>query len=249
MVNEVEGLERIRFVTSHPKDISDDLVNAFGKLEKICNHIHLPVQSGSDRILKKMNRKYTRKEYLEKIQKLRSVSPEIAITSDLIVGFPGETDDDFHETLKLLETVQYDTAFAFEYSDRPEAPASRFSDKVPGPVKNERIQRLFALQKEITHKTRCRLEGKTFSVLIEGESRNQLKHPENPSVTQLSGRTSENRIVNFNFPLADGIDMAALKGQTVDVEIVDALSNSLRGVLTGHQTDYFQSKGGRSHVA
>lgn len=249
MVNQVEGLERIRFVTSHPKDISDELVNAFGKLAKLCNHIHLPVQSGSDLILKKMNRNYTRKNYLEKIQKLRAVSPDIAITSDLIVGFPGETEDDFLDTLTLLETVQYDTAFAFEYSDRPLAPASRFPDKVPGSVKNERIQRLFALQREITHKNRCRLEGKTFSVLIEGESRNQLKNPKNSSVVQLSGRTSENRIVNFNLTLAGNIDIEALKGQTVDVEIVDTLSNSFRGVLTGCHADNFQTKRGRSHVA
>ncbi|PIP38636.1 MAG: tRNA (N6-isopentenyl adenosine(37)-C2)-methylthiotransferase MiaB [Desulfobacterales bacterium CG23_combo_of_CG06-09_8_20_14_all_51_8] len=249
MVNDIEGLERIRFVTSHPKDLSDDLVSAFGNLEKLCNHIHLPVQSGSDRILKKMNRRYTRSEYLEKIDKLRRVSPDIAITTDFIVGFPGETDADFLDTLTLMETVQYDTAFAFEYSDRHEAPASRFSDKISGPVKNERVQRLFALQKEITRKNRRLLEGKVFSALIEGESRNQLKKSGTSAAVQLAGRTSENRIVNFDFPCHWGIDFDLLKGQTVNVEIVDVLSNSLRGVLTRRQIEYLKSKGGHSHVA
>lgn len=249
MINDIEGLERIRFVTSHPKDLSDDLVRAFGNLKKLCNHIHLPVQSGSDRILKKMNRKYTRQAYLEKIEKLRRVSPDIAITTDFIVGFPGETDEDFTDTLTLIESVQYDTAFAFEYSDRPEAPASGFSGKIETSVKNERIQQLFALQKEITQKNRRLLEGRTFSVLIDGESRNQLKKIGTSTVIQLSGRTSENRIVNFDFPGHWGIDFDLLKGQTVDVEIVDALSNSLRGVLKDPQIEYPKAKGGHSHVA
>jgi tRNA-2-methylthio-N6-dimethylallyladenosine synthase len=124
-LNEIKGLLRIRFTTSHPKDLSDDLINAFGKLDKLCHHIHLPVQSGSDRILSLMNRRYSRQQYLKKIKKLRLVCPQIAITTDIIVGFPGETSDDFKQTLDLIQEVSYDNLFAFKYSDRPQTRATK----------------------------------------------------------------------------------------------------------------------------
>ena len=249
MVNDIKGLERIRFVTSHPKDLSDQLIESFGKLNKVCNHIHLPVQSGANHILKRMNRKYTREAYLEKIEKLRAVSQDIGITTDFIVGFPGETEQDFDDTIGLMETVQYDSVFAFEYSDRPEAPAAGFSDKIEPEIKHHRLQRLFKLQKEITRKNHQSLVGKTFSVLIEGASKNQLKNISPSSTVELSGRTSENRIVNFSGAHDWGIDIDSLKGQTVDVEIVKAFSNSLFGVLSKHPVEYFKPEGSHSHVA
>ena len=149
-VDDVGGLNRIRFTTSHPKDLSDDLIRTFGRLEKLCHHIHLPVQSGDDGILKRMNRKYTRNTYLEKIAGLRAACPDIAITSDFIVGFPGETDRQFQATLDLIETVRYDGLFAFMYSDRPSAPATAFSGKVAESIKKERLQALLNLQEKIT---------------------------------------------------------------------------------------------------
>ncbi|MCD6584944.1 MAG: tRNA (N6-isopentenyl adenosine(37)-C2)-methylthiotransferase MiaB [Desulfobacteraceae bacterium] len=249
MVNDIDGLERIRFVTSHPKDLSDQLIESFGKLNKVCNHIHLPVQSGSNHILTKMNRKYTREAYLEKIEKLRAVSPGIGITSDFIVGFPGETEQDFNDTLGLIETVQFDSVFAFEYSDRLEAPASRFSDKINSAVKRNRLQRLFTLQKEITKKKNQSLIGQTFSVLIEGESKNQLKNISTSETVELSGRTSENRIVNFDGSPEWVIDIESLKGETVNVEIVKAFSNSLFGVLLKSQIEHLKSEEGHFHVA
>ena len=248
MVNDIDGLERIRFVTSHPKDLSDQLVESFGNLDKVCNHIHLPIQSGSNHILKKMNRKYTREAYLEKIEKLRAVSPDISITTDFIVGFPGETEEDFDHTIGLMDTVQYDSVFAFEYSDRPEAPASRFLDKIDSEVKHRRLLRLFKLQKEITKKKHQSLIGQTFSVLIEGGSKNQLKKISPSATIELSGRTSENVIVNFDGP-DWGIDIGLLKGQTVDVKIIKVFSNSLFGVLSKHQIEYLKSEGDHSHVA
>jgi tRNA-2-methylthio-N6-dimethylallyladenosine synthase len=248
-VDEIDGLERIRFVTSHPKDLSDALIESFGTLKKLCNHIHLPVQSGSDRILKKMNRKYTRASYLEKIEKLRSVAPDIAITSDFIVGFPGETGNDFDDTMHLIEQVGFDSVFAFEYSDRPEAPAARFKDKIPPEVKHQRLQALFTLQKEITRQKHESLIGQIFSVMVEGASKNHLKNAAFSPSMELTGRTSENRIVNFEGSPDWGIDIDRLKGQTVDVEITKAYANSLWGVLMRHQIKYQITEGGHSHVA
>jgi len=249
MVNDIDGLERIRFVTSHPKDLSDQLIELFGSLSKVCNHIHLPVQSGSNHILKKMNRKYTRQAYLEKIAKLRKASSGIGITTDFIVGFPGETEEDFNDTIGLLETVQFDSVFAFEYSDRPEAPAARFSDKIDSDVKRQRLQRLFKLQKEITRKKHHSLIGQTFSVLIEGESKNQRKNISTSATVELSGRTSENRIVNFNGSSEWRIDIDSLKGQNVIVRINKAFSNSLFGVLLENQLEHLRTEGDHSYVA
>jgi len=249
MVNDIDGLERIRFVTSHPKDLSDQLIESFGVLHKVCNHIHLPVQSGSNQILKKMNRKYTRESYLEKVDKIRAVSSGIAITTDFIVGFPGETDEDFNDTMDLIETVQFDSVFAFEYSDRPEAPASRFSDKIEAEVKHNRLQRLFTLQKDITRKKHQSLIGQIFSVLIEGESKNQRKNISQSPTVELSGRTSENRIVNFNGAADWRIDIDCLKGETVDVKIIKAFSNSLFGIVLKNQLENLRTEGDHSYVA
>jgi len=234
-VNDIDGLLRIRFVTSHPKDLSDELIAAFGMLSKLCNHIHLPVQSGANPVLKRMNRKYTREIYLEKIDRLRSVSKDIAISTDLIVGFPGETDADFNDTLDLMKTVKYDSLFAFEYSDRPEAPAARFSDKLPPEVKYQRLQTLLDLQKNIIAANHAGLPGRVFPVLIEGESKNQQKKPAVPGIIELSGRTSENRIVNFPVPADSSLDMNTLKGQIVNIRIEKTFLNSLQGVLVPAQ--------------
>lgn len=249
MVNDIDGLLRIRFVTSHPKDLSDELIASFGTLPKLCNHIHLPIQSGANPVLKRMNRKYTREIYLEKIARLRSVSKDIAISTDLIVGFPGETDTDFNDTLDLMKTVKYDSLFAFEYSDRPEAPAARFSDKIASDVKYKRLQALLDLQKQITADNHAALIGCVFPVLIEGESKNQQKKPAVPGIVELSGRTSENRIVNFALPSDSLLDMDVLKGQIIHIRIEKAFLNSLRGVIVEDQTEFLKPERRHSHVA
>jgi tRNA-2-methylthio-N6-dimethylallyladenosine synthase len=170
-VDGITGLGRIRFTTSHPKDLSKDLIDAFGRLEKLCHHIHLPVQSGDDEILKRMNRRYTCNAYLEKIERLRAVCPDIAVTSDFIVGFPGETERQFQATLDLIETVRYDGVFAFMYSDRPNVPAAAFSGKVDETVKKERLQRLLDIQGRITREKHQAMVGQIRRVLVEGASR------------------------------------------------------------------------------
>ncbi|MDG2830162.1 MiaB/RimO family radical SAM methylthiotransferase, partial [Vibrio parahaemolyticus] len=142
LLNDIEGIERIRFMTSHPKDFSDDLIDAYKNLEKLCNHLHLPVQSGSNRILKLMNRQYTKEQYLEKIYKIRELIPEITITTDIIVGFPGETEQDFLETLDLVEKAKFDSAFTFLYSIREGTNAAKMSSQVPDDVKHDWFQRL-----------------------------------------------------------------------------------------------------------
>ncbi|MCP4107286.1 MAG: tRNA (N6-isopentenyl adenosine(37)-C2)-methylthiotransferase MiaB [Desulfobacteraceae bacterium] len=225
MINDVDGLFRIRFTTSHPKDLSDELIMAFKNTDKLCRHIHLPVQSGSDRILKKMNRKYTKKIYLEKIGKLRSICLEIAISSDFIAGFPGETQADFNDTMDLIKTVEYDSVFAFKYSDRPNAPAARFSDKVPEQEKKERLEKILALQEHYTNKKNHDMVGTNQQILAEGLSKKQPD--EKPE--QWTGRTSANKIVNF----ARDNDLVSRKdditGKLLNIRIEEAFSHSLRG--------------------
>jgi tRNA-2-methylthio-N6-dimethylallyladenosine synthase len=198
-VNAIEGLMRIRFTTSHPKDFGSELINAFKTNEKVCDHIHLPVQSGSDRILKRMNRKYTRELYLDKITKLKDTCPGIAITSDIIVGFPGETEADFNETMDLMKIVQFDGLFAFVYSDRPNAPAVQFKNKVSEAEKRNRLQTLLALQENFTRMKNQALVGSVEPILVEGISKKQsagsFNRPQ-PAV-QWTGRTPTNKIVNF----------------------------------------------------
>ncbi len=249
-VNTVAGLVRVRFVTSHPKDLSDDLIRAFSRIDKLCNHIHLPVQSGSDRILKKMNRRYTRDEYLEKVDKLRRARPDIAISTDFIVGFPGETLSDFEQTIDLLKQARFDTLFAFEYSDRPEAPARRFADKIASDIKNRRLQTLLNTQQSITQEIYSQEVGKTVSVLVEGMSKKHRQHNEkNQSSPELSGRTTENRIVNFTIQDGDILQSRSLIGELVSVRIEKACLNSLKGVTNETPFSSYSDKGGNAHVA
>jgi len=250
-VNAVAGLERIRFVTSHPKDLSDALIQAFARLEKLCRHIHLPVQSGSDRILKKMNRGYTAAGYLDKIRRLRQAAPDIALTTDIIAGFPGETAADFEQTLELLHQVGFDSLFAFAYSDRPNAPAARFPGKVAEDEKNRRLRELFAMQEEITRKKQAALVGGRMNVLVEGESKKQqkLRAAADSGDTELCGRTTANRIVNFPLAANCGLDIADVKGQIISVRIERAFSNSLWGIPAAMESASTQNKGGSIHVA
>jgi tRNA-2-methylthio-N6-dimethylallyladenosine synthase len=231
-VNAIAGLGRIRFTTSHPKDLSDDLIQAFNRLEKLCHHIHLPVQSGDDRILTRMNRKYTRSDYLAKIERLRNACPDIAVTSDIIVGFPGETDAQFKATMDLVRSVGYDGLFAFMYSDRPSAPATAFSEKVPEGLKKERLQALLALQEGITRQKNESLVGLVRQVLVEGRSRDvaQARGAETAlPVTRWTGRTSSNHIVHFTVPDGPVGPKELLTGSFADIMIEGAHAHSLWG--------------------
>lgn len=209
-------VRRIRFTTSHPKDLTDELIACYATLPKLCKHLHLPVQAGSDRILQRMNRHYTAARYLQRIELLRRTCPEIGITSDVMVGFPGESEDDFQATLRLIEEVQFDNLFSFAYSDRPFARSSEFADKTPEQVKIRRLIELQGLQAEITLRKNQAEVGQLREVLVEGPSKNGGR--------QMSGRTQQNRVVNFEGP-------SELTGHTVIVKIVDAFSHSLRGEL------------------
>ncbi|MBP3728330.1 MAG: tRNA (N6-isopentenyl adenosine(37)-C2)-methylthiotransferase MiaB [Pseudobutyrivibrio sp.] len=167
MVNDIEGLERIRFMTPHPKDLSDDLIEAMATLPKVCHHMHLPLQSGSSQILKKMNRRYTKEHYLELVEKLRARVPDVAITTDIIVGFPGETEEDFLETMDVVDKVHYDSAFTFIYSKRTGTPAASMDNQVPEDVVKDRFDRLLALVQKHGHEKVKALEGTTQEVLVE----------------------------------------------------------------------------------
>jgi tRNA-2-methylthio-N6-dimethylallyladenosine synthase len=215
-VAEIEGIERIRFTTSHPVEFSDSLIEAYANVPKLANYLHLPVQSGSDRVLRLMKRGHTGLEYKHKMRKLRAVRPDISISSDFIVGFPGETADDFDDTMKLIADVGFDQSFSFIYSARPGTPAASLPDEVSS---EEKHRRLSLLQTRINQQARAISEamvGTTQTVLVEKVSRKSDK--------QMSGRTENMRWVNF-----DGD--AALIGQFVDVVITEALPNSLRGRL------------------
>lgn len=251
-INIIGGLERIRFVTSHPKDLSKDLMNMFARLDKLCNHIHLPVQSGSNRILAKMNRKYTREIYMDKVDNLRAISPGIAVTTDIIAGFPGETEDDFAQTIDLMTTVGFDHIFAFAYSDRPETPAFRFPEKAPDPVKKERLRRALETQEGITRQAYGRLIGRVFPVMVEGYSKNQIKSGGVKQLhdIELSGRTSENRIVNFCVRAqGPGADIDFSSGRIQNVKIERACENSLRGTAVDPGDLFIAPKGGEAYVA
>jgi tRNA-2-methylthio-N6-dimethylallyladenosine synthase len=232
-VDDVRGLKRVRFTTSHPKDLSQGLIQAFGRLNKLCHHIHLPVQSGDDGMLTRMNRKYTRDAYLEKITGLRAACPDIAITSDFIVGFPGETDRQFQATLDLIETVRYDGLFAFMYSDRPSAPAAAFSGKIAQSVKKERLQALLNLQATITQEKHRDMVGRTLQILVEGPSRG-LKSEDAGSASppiRWSGRTSSNHIIHFDLPDDLLARKELLTGTLADIMIEGAHAHSLWGRL------------------
>jgi len=237
-VNDIEGLRRIRFTTSHPRDLSDRLIKAFGRLDKLVPHIHLPVQSGSDRVLRRMNRGYSREYYLKKVAELRDIQPDISITSDIIIGFPGEQNADFEATLDLVQQVGFDSLFMFKYSDRPNVPAARFSDKVPDTVSNERFSTLLEIQTGFTLNKNEALVGTTQEVLVDGLSKR--------SPDQLTGRTACNKVINF----ANYDDSRVRVGQILPVRIVKAFSHSLIGhpVGKGHR-EHAGENGGLSHAA
>ncbi len=215
-INEIEGLERIRFMTSHPKDLSDSLIQAFVDCEKLSNYIHLPIQSGSDSVLKSMNRKYDSKKYLDIVSKLRKAIPEITISTDIIVGFPGETEEEFLETLEIVQKVEFDFAFTFLYSIRKGTPAETFPDQVPEDVKHERFNRLVDLINEISLKKNQIYLNKIENVLVDGPSK------KNRSI--YTGRTEGFKLVNFR---ADSSTI----GQIVPVKITEAKTFTLDGEL------------------
>ena len=250
-VNEIDGLSRIRFTTSHPKDLSNDLILMFDQLDKLCNHIHLPVQSGSNKVLERMGRKYSRKMYLEKVDKVRNICPDIAITSDMIVGFPGETVADFKASLDLISHVEFDGLYAFKYSDRPNAAATRFPNKVSEKEKTERLQQVLELQNNYTTKKNRALEGSIQLILVEGLSKKQRRaniQVRNQDI-QWTGRTSTNKIINF-FQSDDvaSRDMIT-KGQQINVRIVKAFSHSLWGKPVSVKTMPIGLRGEESYVA
>ena len=213
-LNRIDGLERIRFTTNNPRYGIKELAQVMAECEKVCEHIHLPVQSGSNRILKKMGRRYTREEFLEQVHILREKVPGIAITTDIIVGFPGETDEDFEETLSLLEEVQFDDIYSFKFSPRPGTVAARMPNQIPEKVKAERLKVLQELQDKITLKKMQELVGTVQEVLVEGPA------PRNPA-RDSTGRTRNNKPVNFEGKFAPG--------KMVKVEITQAFRNSLKG--------------------
>ena len=252
-VNQIEDLWRIRFTTSHPKDLSDELIACFKDLPKLCNHIHLPIQSGSDRILQKMNRKYTREQYLEKVDKLRKTCPGIAITSDFIVGFPGETPADYKKTIELIEQVNYDSLFAFKYSDRPNAASTRFSQKIPEQEKKDRLQNLLDTQEKITINKNRSLEGSIQVVLVEGFSKKQSSFDgaawRLSADLQWTGRTTTNKIVNFTIDKNRIPSSEVLTGNLVHVRIDKAFSHSLWGKSVKIDPVTIDWKGVESHAA
>lgn len=215
-VAQVEELRRIRFTTSHPRDLSDRLVETFGTIPKLCGHFHLPVQSGSNKVLRRMKRYYTREWYLERVERLREARPDIVLTTDFIVGFPGETDDDFAATMDLLNTVKFDASFSFIYSPRPGTPALKLVDDVATETKQRRLAQLQWRQREIQQAAFGGQVGQHTSVLVEG--------PSKKGEGDLTGRTGGNRVVNFE-------GRPRLIGQEVPVRITRAFSNSLRGEL------------------
>ena len=218
-VARVEGIERLRYTTSHPLEFSQRLIDAYGKIPKLVSQVHLPVQSGSDRILAAMKRNYTAMEYKSIIRRLRAARPDISISSDFIVGFPGETEADFLQTLKLVDDVRFDGSFSFVYSARPGTPAASLADDTPQAVKIERLQRLQRRIQELSEEYSRAMVGTRQRVLVEGPSRKDA--------AELAGRTDNNRVVNFPGD-------ARLAGHFVDVDITKALPHSLRGAVAQH---------------
>ncbi|CAL1239345.1 tRNA (N6-isopentenyl adenosine(37)-C2)-methylthiotransferase MiaB [Candidatus Methylocalor cossyra] len=210
----IDGIGRIRFTTSHPVEFTPDLIQAYAAIPQLVGHLHLPVQSGSDRILAAMKRGYTRAEYIAKVTSLREVRPGLSLSSDFIVGFPGETDEDFEATMDLIETLKFDHSYSFLYSPRPGTPAAALADGVPLEVKRKRLARLQARINDLAFEISRGMVGTVQRVLVEGVSKKDY--------AQLSGRTENNRVVNFPGP-------AELIGQFIDVLITEALPNSLRG--------------------
>ena len=214
-LDEVEGLERIRFMTSHPKDLSDELIACFGDCKKLCHNIHLPVQSGSDEVLRRMNRHYNRERYMEIVKKLRATCPDLSISTDIIVGFPGETEEDFLDTLSLVREVEYDSAFTFIYSPRVGTPAAKYDNQIPENIKHERFDRLVEEVNRCSAKKNSEYLGKIVTVMVDGPSKNDAG--------AWSGRTDTFKLVNFTSeePLTEG--------QMVSVRITETKTFSLDG--------------------
>ena len=216
-VNEIEGLERIRFMTSHPKDISDEVIYAMRDCEKVCEFLHLPVQCGSTSLLKKMNRHYSKEYYLDIIEKARREIPDIAFSTDLMIGFPGETEEDVLDTIDVVRKVKYDTAFTFIYSKRKGTPAANMENQIPEQVKHERFNRVLEAVNEEIAKISESYKDKVVEVLVEGRSKTDE--------TLLTGRTRQNKLVNFTGGNDD------LVGKLVNVKITSPKSFSLQGEL------------------
>ncbi len=205
-IEQIEGLERIRFMTPHPKDLSDELIDVMSKSKKICNHVHLPLQSGSSRILKIMNRKYTKEHYLELVERIRAKMPDVSLTTDIIVGFPGETEEDFQDTLDVVRKAKYDSAYTFIYSKRTGTPAAAMENQVPEDVVKDRFNRLLAVVDEVSHNISARYEGDTVDVLVEC-----VNDHDNSLVT---GRMTNNLLVHFPGD-------ASMIGSVVKVKLVE----------------------------
>ena len=216
ILNDIEGLERIRFMTSHPKDLSDKLITAISECDRVCNYVHLPVQAGSSRILKEMNRKYTKEDYLVLVKKLRDKIPNITLSTDFIVGFPGETEEDFEETLDLVRQVEFDSAFTFIYSARKGTPADNYEDTVDDKTKHKWFSQLVKVLNEIALEKNKIYEGQVVKVLVDDVSKN---NPDN-----LSGRTEGSKLINFK-------GSKDLIGKIVTVKIIKGKSFSLDGEL------------------
>jgi len=214
-VAELDGLRLLRFTTSHPMEMSDGLIDAFGEIPQLMPALHLPVQSGSNRMLKAMHRGHTREQYLDIIERLREACPEIALSSDFIVGFPGETDADFEDTLSLVRQIEFDSAYCFNYSPRPGTPAAKVADDIPKTVKDERLQQLLALMRQCSHARYQRQVGKVVDVLVEKESRTD---------GDMQGRTPDFKIVHFK-------GRRRQTGHILPVRIIEAYGQSLRGEL------------------
>ena len=214
LIDKVDGIERIRFMTSHPKDLSDKLIKAFGECKKLCHYFHLPVQAGSSRVLKQMNRRYTREDYIELVRKLREVDPDMAISTDIIVGFPGETEEEFEETLSLCEEVRYDSAFTFLYSVRTGTPAAKYADQIPEEVKHKRFNRLVDVINRISAEKNAAYVGRIEKVLVDGPSKTNSK--------TYGGRTETFKLVNFR-------GSPEMAGKLVNVRITASNTFSLEG--------------------
>jgi len=218
----VDGIDRIRFTTSHPAEYSDDIIEAFAEIPELVNHLHLPVQSGSNNILAKMKRGYTRSEYLDIMSKMKAVRPDISLSSDFIIGFPGETEEEFEDTLALIEEVGFDFSYSFIYSARPGTPAAEIEDNISEEIKKQRLNKLKTRLNEMTMDISNSMVDTVQTVLVEGVSK---KNP-----LQMTGRTENNRVVNFTAH-------PRLAGQFVDVMITEALPNSLRARLVESSVD------------
>jgi tRNA-2-methylthio-N6-dimethylallyladenosine synthase len=221
-VSAINGIDRLRFTTSHPVEFTDSLIEAFAEIPQLVDHLHLPVQSGSDNILKMMKRGHTSADYIEIIRKLRLVRPNISLSSDFIIGFPGETDEEFEQTMSFIEEVGFDLSFSFIYSQRPGTPAADLPDDVPAELKKHRLERFQNRINAMANTISNNMIGSVQTVLVEGQSK---KNP-----LQMQGRTENNRVVNF-------IGHPRLAGHFVDVLIAEALPNSLRGRLVETSVD------------